>query len=199
MLLSDKKNVSNPRKTGAAGRAFTTGQMTLTAIMAAVICILGPLSIPIPVSPVPITLTNLAIYFTVCILGWKLGTISYLIYLVIGLAGLPVFSSFGAGFGKLLGPTGGYLIGFIFMAIICGLFFEKTDNRILLFLGLVLGSLVNYLFGTAWLAVQIKLTFSQALWVGVIPYIPADLIKILLAVILAPPLQRRLQKEIRDL
>ena len=126
MLLSDKKMISSSKRTGVSRRAFTTRQMTLSAIMAAVICILGPLSIPIPVSPVPITLTNLAIYFTVCILGWKLGTVSYLIYLVIGLAGLPVFSSFGAGFGKLLGPTGGYLIGFIFMAIICGLFFEKT-------------------------------------------------------------------------
>ena len=101
-------------------RAFTTAQMTLTAIMAAVLCILGPLSIPIPVSPVPITLTNLAIYFSVCILGWKLGTVSYLIYLAIGLVGLPVFSSFGSGFGKLLGPTGGYLIGFIFMSFVSG-------------------------------------------------------------------------------
>ncbi len=196
MLLSDKKMISSSKRTGVSRRAFTTRQMTLSAIMAAVICILGPLSIPIPVSPVPITLTNLAIYFTVCILGWKLGTVSYLIYLVIGLAGLPVFSSFGAGFGKLLGPTGGYLIGFIFMAIICGLFFEKTDNRIVLFLGLILGSLVNYLFGTAWLAVQASLTFSQALWAGVIPYIPADLIKILLAVMLAPPLRKRLQRDL---
>lgn len=196
MLLSDKKMISSSKRTGVSRRAFTTRQMTLSAIMAAVICILGPLSIPIPVSPVPITLTNLAIYFTVCILGWKLGTVSYLIYLVIGLAGLPVFSSFGAGFGKLLGPTGGYLIGFIFMAIICGLFFEQTDNRIVLFLGLILGSLVNYLFGTAWLAVQASLTFSQALWAGVIPYIPADLIKILLAVMLAPPLRKRLQRDL---
>lgn len=191
MPLFNKKTL-HPEKEAVAGRAFSTGQMTLTAIMAAVICILGPLSIPIPVSPVPITLTNLAIYFSVCILGWKLGTLSYLIYLIIGLAGLPVFSSFGAGFGKLLGPTGGYLIGFAFMAIICGIFFEKCTNRALLFFGLILGSLVNYLFGTAWLAVQAHLTFSQALWAGVIPYIPGDIIKILLAVILAPPLRKRL-------
>ena len=134
-------------------RTFTTAQITLAAIMAAILCILGPLSIPIPLSPVPITLTNLVIYFTVCLLGWKLGTVSYLVYLIIGLAGLPVFSSFGSGFGKLFGPTGGYLIGFIFMAVICGLFFEKSQNRMMIFAGLVLGSLVNYLFGTAWLAV----------------------------------------------
>ena len=174
-------------------RTFTTAQITLAAIMAAILCILGPLSIPIPLSPVPITLTNLVIYFTVCLLGWKLGTVSYLVYLIIGLAGLPVFSSFGSGFGKLFGPTGGYLIGFIFMAVICGLFFEKSQNRMMIFAGLVLGSLVNYLFGTAWLAVQTNLTFYQALWAGVIPYIPGDLVKILLAVFLAPELKSRVQ------
>ena len=165
-------------------RTFTTAQITLAAIMAAILCILGPLSIPIPLSPVPIT---------VCLLGWKLGTVSYLVYLIIGLAGLPVFSSFGSGFGKLFGPTGGYLIGFIFMAVICGLFFEKSQNRMMIFAGLVLGSLVNYLFGTAWLAVQTNLTFYQALWAGVIPYIPGDLVKILLAVFLAPELKSRVQ------
>ena len=94
-------------------KSFTTFQMTLIAVMAAITCILGPLSIPIPISPVPISLTNLAIYLTVCLLGWKFGTISYLIYLLIGIAGLPVFSGFSSGFAKLLGPTGGYLIGFI--------------------------------------------------------------------------------------
>ena len=98
-------------------KSFTTFQMALIAVMAAITCILGPLSIPIPVSPVPISLTNLAIYLTVCLLGWKFGTISYLIYLLIGIAGLPVFSGFSSGFAKLLGPTGGYLIGFIPMAI----------------------------------------------------------------------------------
>lgn len=83
-------------------KSFTTFQMALIAVMAAITCILGPLSIPIPVSPVPISLTNLAIYLTVCLLGWKFGTISYLIYLLIGIAGLPVFSSFSSGFAKLL-------------------------------------------------------------------------------------------------
>ena len=68
-------------------KSFTTFQMALIAVMAAITCILGPLSIPIPVSPVPISLTNLAIYLTVCLLGWKFGTISYLIYLLIGKIG----------------------------------------------------------------------------------------------------------------
>ena len=152
--------------------------MTVAAIMAAATCVLGPLSIPIPISPVPITLTNLAIYFTVCLLGWKLGTISYLVYFLIGLAGLPVFSGFSSGFGKLMGPTGGYLIGFIFMAAI---------------LGLMLGTVVAYLLGTFWLSYVANLSFSQALWAGVIPYLPGDFIKILLAAFAGPVIRRRLQ------
>lgn len=181
-----------PKETIASKRTFSTAQMTLAAIMTAITCVLGPLSIPIPISPVPITLTNLVIYFTVCFLGWKLGTVSYLLYLIIGLIGFPVFSAFGSGFGKLFGPTGGYLIGFIFMAVICGLTFEKSSKKPVLFAGLVLGSAVNYLFGTLWLAWQAHLTFPQALMAGVIPYLPGDLVKILLAVFLAPVIKKRL-------
>ena len=65
---------------------FTTFQIALVALMTAITCVMGPLSIPIPISPVPISLTNLAIYFITCILGWKLGTLSYILYLCIGLA-----------------------------------------------------------------------------------------------------------------
>lgn len=174
-------------------KSFTTFQMALIAVMAAITCILGPLSIPIPVSPVPISLTNLAIYLTVCLLGWKFGTISYLIYLLIGIAGLPVFSSFSSGFAKLLGPTGGYLIGFIPMAIICGLVFEKISNRGIQIVGLAVGTIVAYAFGTAWLAVEAHLTFYQALLAGVIPYIPGDLVKIILVVMVGPIVKKRLQ------
>ena len=127
-------------------KSFTTFQMALIAVMAAITCILGPLSIPIPISPVPISLTNLAIYLTVCLLGWKFGTISYLIYLLIGIAGLPVFSGFSSGFAKLLGPTGGYLIGFIPMTIICGFAFEKFSNHGMQIVGLAIGTIVAYIF-----------------------------------------------------
>ena len=76
-----------------------TYEITMTALMAAVTCILAPLSIPI--GPVPISFTNLAIYLSLYLLGWKKGTISYLIYLLLGLVGLPVFSGFTGGPAKL--------------------------------------------------------------------------------------------------
>lgn len=172
-----------------------TIQLTLIALMAAVICVLGPLSIPLPGGLVPISLTNLAIYFILYILGMKRGTISYLIYLLIGLVGVPVFSNFTGGVGKLFGPTGGYLFGFIFLSIIAGIFIDKWfDKWYFCFIGMILGTAVCYLFGTAWLAYQAGYTFYAALWAGVIPFIPGDLIKIILATILGPQIRKRLKK-----
>lgn len=107
-------------------RSTHTYAMVTTAFMAAVTCILAPLSIPI--GPVPISLTNLAIYLSLYLLNWKRGTISYCLYLLIGLAGLPVFSGFSGGIGKLAGPTGGYIIGFIPMAIIAGIIIDHFRN-----------------------------------------------------------------------
>ena len=101
---------------------FTVKQLALVGLMTAVICVLGPLALNIPVSPVPISLGTLAIYFVVSVLGMKLGTISVIIYILLGLAGVPIFAGFTSGPGKLFGPTGGYIIGYIFMALICGFF-----------------------------------------------------------------------------
>ena len=84
--------------------------IALIGLMAAVTCISGPLSIPLPISPVPISLTNFAIYLAIYVLGTRRGTLSSLIYLLIGFVGVTVFAAFTAGPQKLLGPTGGYLI-----------------------------------------------------------------------------------------
>lgn len=168
-----------------------TKELTLIGLMTAVTCILGPLSIPLPFSVVPISFTNLVIYFTVFLLGWKKGTISYLIYLLIGLVGLPVFSGFSGGIGKIAGPTGGYLAGFLLLAIISGIFIEKFRGKIYMYaLGMVLGLAVTYLFGTIWLSYQLGLTFKEGLFMGVIPYIPGDIVKIAAALILGPILRK---------
>lgn len=170
--------------------SISVKHLTLTGVMTAVICILGPLSIPLPMSPVPITFTNLAIYLAVFVLGMKFGTISYIIYLLLGAAGLPIFSSFSGGLGKLAGPTGGYLIGFIFMALIAGFFIEFFPGKLLFsIVGMAAGAAVCYLLGTLWLARQMNLTFTAAFSVGVIPYLAGDLIKIIIAALLGPKLR----------
>ncbi|MDD2190319.1 MAG: biotin transporter BioY [Eubacteriales bacterium] len=170
-----------------------TTNLTLIALMTAVMCILGPLSILIPVSPVPITFANLGIYLTVMLLGMKKGTISCLLYLLIGFAGLPVFSFFTGGPAKLLGPTGGYLIGYIFLAIIAGYFVDKYAGKVHFYIvGMVLGTVVLYALGTIWLAYQANLTFEAALLAGVIPYIPGDVIKIVISAILGPAVKKQI-------
>lgn len=172
-----------------------TQSLTLIGLTAAVTCILGPLSIAIPLSPVPLSFTNLALYFTAMILGCRKGTVSYLIYLLIGLIGIPVFSGFTAGPGKLLGPTGGYLIGFIFLALISGYFAERfSGNLFMCFIGMILGNAVTYFFGTLWLSFQANLSFGAALAAGVIPYLPGDAVKTVLGVLAGSAVRSRLFK-----
>ncbi|MEE1242492.1 MAG: biotin transporter BioY [Frisingicoccus sp.] len=166
--------------------------MTMVALMTAVTCVLAPFSIPI--GPVPISFTNLAIYLSLYLLGWKMGTASCLLYILIGMVGMPVFSGFSGGIGKLLGPTGGYIIGFIPMAIIGGILIEKFKNRWLQFGALVIGTAACYLLGTAWFCFVMDSTVGAALSLCVIPFIPADIVKIIMALVLGPVLKRTLKQ-----
>lgn len=176
-------------------RNSKTANLTMIGLMTAVLCLLGPLSLVIPISPVPISLTNLAIYLTVILLGMKRGTIVTLVYLLIGFVGVPVFSAFTGGPGKLIGPTGGYLIGFIFLALIAGYAVDRFPGKISwAALGMVAGTLVLYGLGTAWLAYSAGMTFPQALFAGVVPFIPGDAIKIVFAIIIGFPVKKRLHR-----
>ena len=96
-------------------KKLTTYQMAVTALMAAALCVLGPLSVPI--GAIPISLSNFVICLTAWLLGPKFGTLSVAVYLLIGLVGVPVFSGYGAGIAKLAGPTGGYLVGYLLLAL----------------------------------------------------------------------------------
>ena len=163
-----------------------TKQMVLIALMTAVTCVLGPLSIPLPFSPVPISLTNFAIFLAIFVLGMKSGTISFIIYLLLGAVGVPVFSSFRGGFQVLAGPTGGYLIGFIFLALIMGFALDHFDRKLVpTIIGMIIGMAVCYAFGTVWLAKLLSLSFKEGLMMGVIPYLPGDAAKIIIAAIVA--------------
>ena len=172
-----------------------TKQMVLIALMTAVTCVLGPLSIPLPFSPVPISLTNFAIFLAIFVLGMKNGTISFIIYLLLGAVGVPVFSSFRGGFQVLAGPTGGYLIGFIFLALIMGFALEHFDRKLVpTIIGMIIGMAVCYAFGTVWLAKLLSLSFKEGLMMGVIPYLPGDAAKIIIAAIVGPKLYGATQK-----
>lgn len=172
-------------------KKITTYQMAVTALMAAVLCVIGPLSVPI--GAIPISLSNFVISLTVWLLGPKFGTLSVAIYLALGAVGMPVFSGYGGGLAKLAGPTGGYLIGYLAMALIGGLFVEKSKgNPVVSGIGLVLGVAVSYVFGTAWFIFQMGCELSYALAVCVYPFIAFDLAKVIVACVVGALLRKRL-------
>ena len=194
VLSSVCHNIMNNLNTTDAAGKTSSRRLVLIALMTSITCILAPLSVPIPISPVPISLTNLVLLVSIYILGWKDATISFIVYLLLGLAGLPVFSGFSGGLGKIAGPTGGYLAGFIFMTVIAGLAVDIFSGRRLpAAIGMVLGTAVAYAFGTAWLAIQMDLTFIAALSIGVFPYLIGDALKIVFALIVGPMLKKRLR------
>lgn len=169
----------------------STRRMVVTALFSAVLCVLSPLTVPL--GAVHLSLAN----FVICLSAWLLpprsAVQSVAIYLAIGAAGLPVFSGYGAGLAKLLGPTGGYLLGYLFLAGLGGLAVEKSGGRLVVSaLGLWLGILVSYGFGTAWFMLQMSCTLQAALAACVYPFILFDLVKVAAACALGTLLRRRL-------
>lgn len=172
------------------------------AILTAVLCVLSPLTLTLPVSPIPISLANFVIYIFAIILGTKKALFGIVIYILLGIVGLPVFSKGGSGIGYVFGPTGGYLIGYLFCSLGASLgneigqkYFENSIIKIIILaLGLIIGTVLCYALGTIWLSYCNNLEFSKALFAGVIPFIPGDLVKIILAIIITAPLKERLKK-----
>lgn len=157
--------------------------LTCCALMAALMCIFGPMSVPI--GPIPVSLTNLILYFALYLIGTKGTLISYIVYLLLGIIGLPVFSGYQGGPAKIAGPTGGYLVGFILLVLISGIIMKRSKLNIpITIVGMIVGTLVAYAFGTVWFVVLMKVTYSYALSVCVFPFIPFDLAKIVIATIL---------------
>ena len=170
---------------------LTTYQMAVTAVMAAVLCVLGPLTVPI--GAVPISLANFVICLSAWLLGPKFGTLSVAIYLVLGLVGIPVFSGYGAGLAKVAGPTGGYLVGYLLLAFIGGLFIEKSKGQpVVSAVGLILGDAACYVLGTAWFVFQMKCELGYALAVCVYPFLLLDLAKIVVSCVVGALLRKRL-------
>lgn len=162
---------------------FSTSSMTMTALMTAAICVIGPLSIPLA-GGVPISLQDFIIGLAAVLLGMKRGTMATFLYLLLGLAGLPVFSGFTGGVGKLAGPTGGYLVGFLLLALIVGKASDMTESWIKIALALVLGQIADMAIGTVWLSQMAHMDLKAALFVGVIPFLPGNAIKTVAVVLI---------------
>src|SRR5690625_2455417 len=155
--------------------------MIVTALFAAIISILAQISIPFPLG-VPITGQTLAIGLAATILGSRFGTLSALLYLVIGAIGVPVFAQLTGGLGIIVGPTGGFLVGFIPATFIMGYFLEKTSFTIKnALIANIIGMFITLFFGTAWLKVVAELSWPVAFTAGFTPFIIGGFIKAILA------------------
>ena len=165
-----------------------TYDMVYIAVFAVLIAICSWISIP---TTVPFTLQTFAVFMAVGVLGGKRGSLSVLIYILLGAVGIPVFAGFSGGFGILLGSTGGYIIGFLFSALLMwGMEALLGKKTWVLGLSMVLGLIVCYAIGTVWfMAVYTKnsgpVGLAAVLSWCVIPFIIPDLIKIALALVLS--------------
>lgn len=167
--------------------------LVTAALFAALMCICGPLTVPI--GPVPVTLANMVIFFSAVILGAKGSVVSCVVYLLLGLVGLPVFSGFQGGIGKFAGPTGGFLVGYILVALIGGLIMQLSKCNIpLTIVGLILGTAASYTLGTIWFVILMDCEIGYALSVCVFPFIIIDLIKIVIATIVGKQIRKTLIK-----
>lgn len=166
-------------------------QLILNAEFAIILAILAQFTIPL--GPIPLTGQTFAVGLIATILGGWNGMISVCIYLLLGLIGLPVFAGFSSGFGALLGPTGGFLIGFIFNALITGWLLEKTSFTLSwsIFANLV-GAFVTLVFGSIWLKYGTGMEWLSAFNGGFLPFVIPGIIKAVLAAICGIAVRRRL-------
>ena len=171
-----------------------TRDLAFIALMAALMAVCA--WITVPVGPVPFTLQTFAVFLALILLGGRRGTLAIALYLCLGLVGLPVFSGFRGGIGALLGPTGGYLLGFLATGLVYWALVGKLGDRLpVRIAALILGLAVCYAFGTLWfLQVYTEPTTLWAtLMLCVIPYLPVDAVKLVLALLVGS----RVKKAVR--
>lgn len=154
--------------------------LIVTALFAAIIGIMAQITIPLPL--VPITGQTLAIGLAATILGKRYGVLSVLVYIMLGIAGLPVFSEMSSGIGVVFGPTGGYIIGFIPAAFLIGWLLERfgftVKNAVI---ANIIAMIITLSFGAVWLKFVAELSWTAALTGGVTPFILVGIIKAILA------------------
>ena len=189
--------MSEELSTQISKKHFTTKELVLTALFAAIISICSWIAIPLPA--VAMTMQTFGIFCALELLGGRNGLFSVLVWILLGAVGLPVFTGFKGGAGVLVGPTGGYILGFVLMAAIywlgTGIAGKKIPTRAA---SMLTGLAICYLFGTLWFVYGYskngnEMTFIKAMKLCVTPFVPFDLIKLVLAIVIA----ERIKKSIK--
>lgn len=166
---------------------MNTKKMIQAALMAALTAVGAYLIIPI--GPVPITLQTFFVLLSGRLLGKKYGVLAQITYLLLGAVGLPIFSGGQGGLGILLGPTGGFLISFIAASWIAGHYSGKREKDLFILGAAVLS---NYLIGSIYFSFITGTNLFEALSMTVIPFVPGDLLKIVLVLTIAPLIEKKL-------
>lgn len=177
---------------------FLTKDLIICSIFASITAILSQVSIPIPFTTVPLTMQVFAVTLAGVVLGAKRGFISQTVYVFIGSIGIPVFAQMSGGIGVVLGPTGGFILGFPLMALVVGYFSEKFKNPIYILLGMIVGLLIDYTIGTIMFSVITKMTFNQSIMACIVPFIPLDFMKILLATTVGIGVSKRIKVSLKS-
>ena len=173
-------------------RTNTTGRLTLAALMCALTAVLAQIQIPLP--PVPVSLALLGVHLCGCLPGMRTGIAAVAAYALLGAAGLPVLTGFAGGPAPVLGPTGGFVIGYVLAAGTEGLLMRRLPfTARFLSLAMLLGTAVCYGCGLAWFMVTTGSALPAALGVCVLPFLPGDALKVFAAVRLCLRLQKPLR------
>ena len=173
-------------------KKLTVRDLCAIAMFTALISVSAQLAIPMPYG-VPMTLQTLAIPLAGIVLGAKKGTVATLVYIALGAVGAPVFSSFRSGLSVIIGPTGGFIYTFPLMTLAAGLG-ERANNKPALFVGLIVGAVINYLGGMLHYSVVMSVSIPSAFTVSVLPFLPTGVIKIILAAFLGRSIKYALVK-----
>ena len=198
-------------------RYTKTTALVLCGIFAALMAICSFITIPLGFTPIPVNLATLGVFLTGGILGKKYGSISLIVYILLGAVGVPVFAGFKGGLGVLAGPTGGYIIGYLAAAFLTGLLIEivfhktaesapdagtsKAKSGGLRFAGSILAMIAGlaacYALGTAWFMISTGTGFGAAMISCVIPFLPGDAVKIIVAALLVLKLRPALAAQLQ--
>ncbi len=173
----------------------TTKSIVFVALFAALIAACAFVSIPVPGTPIPIVLQNMMVVLSGLLLGPVLGTASTVLFIVAGILGLPIFSGGTGGMAKIMGPTGGFIIGYAFAALVAGLVcgrprLGKKSSVPRIAIAALCGFVVMYIPGVIHFMRTLDKTFAETMALCVTPYIPGDLIKMVLSILVSTPLRR---------
>ena len=168
--------------------------MILVALFAAITAVCAQIAIPVPFSTVPFTLQVVAVCLAGGVLGKKLGTLSIIVYLLLGAIGIPVFAKFTGSLSILVGPTGGFLLSFPIATYIIGSFLERKRNYFTAIVSMLLGLIVIYGMGMVQFKYVTAMSWEQTFAFTFVPFILPDLIKIALTARLVLDITRTLAK-----